>query len=98
MAVKFEIKSIWLKMLLLHISQWKIWNGFGFTEAVFWKCSIEKVFLEISQNLQESTYARVSFLIKLHASSRIIKLTSECHLIFKAAIFENKSAKFENYS
>ena len=55
------------------------------------------MFLEISQNSQENTCARVSFLIKLQASGRIIKLTSECHLIFKAAIFENKSAKFENY-
>ena len=27
----------------------------------------EKVFLEISQNLQENTYARVSYLIKLQA-------------------------------
>ena len=31
------------------------------------KCSVEKVFLEISQNLQENTCARVSFLIKLQA-------------------------------
>ena len=29
----------------------------------------ENVFLEISQNLQENTCARVSFLIKLQASS-----------------------------
>ena len=28
-------------------------------------CSVEKLFLEISQNLQENTCARVSFLIKL---------------------------------
>ena len=28
-------------------------------------CSVEKVFLEISQNSQENTCARVSFLIKL---------------------------------
>ena len=31
------------------------------------RCSIKKVFLEISQNLQENTCARVSFLIKLQA-------------------------------
>ena len=37
------------------------------TEAVVWRCSVEKVFLEISQNLQENTCARVSFLIKLQA-------------------------------
>ena len=34
------------------------------TRGVLWK----KVFLEISQNSQENTCARVSFLIKLHAS------------------------------
>ena len=31
-----------------------------------WRCSVKKVFLEISQNSQENTCARVSFLIKLH--------------------------------
>ena len=34
-------------------------------EAVPQRCSIKKVFLEISQNAQENTCARVSFLIKL---------------------------------
>ena len=37
------------------------------TEAVVWRCSVEKMFLEISQNSQENTCARVSFLIKLQA-------------------------------
>ena len=36
------------------------------SEAVVWRCSAEKVFLEISQYSQEKTCARVSFLIKLH--------------------------------
>ena len=36
-------------------------------EAVFQRCSVKKVFLEISQNSQESTCARVYFLIKLQA-------------------------------
>ena len=31
-------------------------------------CSVKKVFLEISQNSQEKTCARVSFLIKLQSS------------------------------
>ena len=35
------------------------------TEAVARRCSVKKVFLEISQNSQENTCARVSFLIKL---------------------------------
>ena len=36
-------------------------------EEVVQRCSVKKVFLEISQNLQENTCARVSFLIKLQA-------------------------------
>ena len=39
------------------------------TEAVAWRCSVKKVFLEISQNSQENVCARVSFLIKLHTST-----------------------------
>ena len=31
-------------------------------EAVVQRCSVKKVFLEISQNSQENTFARVSFL------------------------------------
>ena len=38
------------------------------SEAVVRSCSVKKVFLEISQNSQENTCARVSFLIKLQAS------------------------------
>ena len=36
-------------------------------EAVLWRCSVEKVFLEISPNLQENACASVSFLIRLQA-------------------------------
>ena len=35
------------------------------TEAVVWRCTVEKVFLEILQNSQENTCARVSFYNKL---------------------------------
>ena len=38
--------------------------GFLIPEAVAQMCSVKKVFLEISQNSQEKTCARVSFLIK----------------------------------
>ena len=41
---------------------------FHVLEAVVRRCSVRKVFLEISQNSQENTCARVSFLIKLQAS------------------------------
>ena len=43
---------------------------YGFNEAVeavVQRCSAEKVFVEILQNSQENTCARVSFLIKLQA-------------------------------
>ena len=33
-------------------------------EAVVRRCSVEKMFVEIFQNIQENTCARVSFLIK----------------------------------
>ena len=38
-----------------------------FLEVVIQGCSVKKMFLEISQNLQENTCVRVSFLIKLQA-------------------------------
>ena len=38
-------------------------------EAVIQRCSVKKVFLEISQNSQEDTCARVSFLIKLRSAT-----------------------------
>ena len=38
-------------------------------EAVVQRCSVKEVFLEISQNSQENTCARVSFLIKLETNT-----------------------------
>ena len=44
----------------------KPWMRLTFrTEAVVQECSVKKVYLEISQNSQENTCARVSFSIKL---------------------------------
>ena len=40
-----------------------------YSENVARKCSVKKMFLEIPQNSQENTCARVSFLIKLPATS-----------------------------
>ena len=37
-------------------------------EAVTQRCSVKKVFLEISKNSHENTCARISFLVKLQAS------------------------------
>ena len=42
-----------------------VWNQFSKSEAVVRRCSVKKVFLEISQNSQENDCARDSFLIKL---------------------------------
>ena len=42
------------------------------TEAVAWRCSVKKLFLEISQNSQENVCARASNLMKLHASDQQI--------------------------
>ena len=44
-------------------------------EAVVQRCSVKKVFLEISQNSQENTCARVTFLIKLQTGNVIKKET-----------------------
>ena len=44
-------------------------------EAVVRRCSVEKVFLEILQNSQENTCARLSFLIKLQAYLKDIYLS-----------------------
>ena len=49
-------------------------------EAVARRCSVKKVFLQISQNLQENTFARVSFLIKLQ--------TSACNFIKKETLVQ----------
>ena len=45
------------------------------TQAIVRRCSVKMVFLEISQNSQESTCARDSFLIKLQALGKISKGT-----------------------
>ena len=39
--------------------------GIYFPEAVVQRCSVKTVFLEISQNSQEHTCVKVSFLLKL---------------------------------
>ena len=57
------------------------------SEAVVHRCSVNKVLLEISQNSQENTRARVlSFLIKLQPSA--------CDFIKKEAVAQVCSCKF----
>ena len=50
------------------------------------KCSIKKVFLEISQNSQENTCARVSFLMKFQASG--------CNFIKRETLAQAFSCEF----
>ena len=67
-------------------------------EAVVQRCSVKKVFLQFSQNSQENTYGRISFLIKLQASSKFqanfIKNTSgycfwhSLSALWKSYVFE----------
>ena len=42
-----------------------------FQETLARRCSVKKVFLEISQNSQENICARVSFVIKLQALAQV---------------------------
>ena len=55
-------------------------------EAVVQRFSVEKEFLEISQNSQENTCARASFLIKLRASA--------CNFIKKEDLAQVFSCEF----
>ena len=60
------------------------------TRGVLWK----KVFLEISQNSQENTFARVSFLITLQAKTSLddcfwmylVSWVANCKLLFLTAV------------
>ena len=66
---------LFLNQHLIKVSKLLVFAMFSFfiTEAVTQRCSVKKVFLEISQNLQEKTCVRVSFLIRLQASYNLIK-------------------------
>ena len=66
--------------LFLTISCWKRVKQHN--EAVTLRCSVKKVFLEISQNLQENTCARDSFLIKLQARPATLLKKSLCYSCF----------------
>ena len=61
-----NIKKIMMKIALLLIIT-------IIKEAVTRRCSVKKMFLEISQNSQKNTCARVSFLIKLPEACNFIK-------------------------
>ena len=60
-------------------------------EAVAKRCFVRDVFLEISQNSQENTFARVSFLIKLQAEATLFKKETLAQM-FSCEISKNTSS------
>ena len=69
---------------VIENKMWLIrWNVFQYLEAAAQRCSVKKVFLEILQNSQENTCARVSCLIKLQASG-----LKACNFIKKETLAE----------
>ena len=65
----FPLKNIVIpRMLFIFLTRNQKNIKRGDTEAVARRCSVKKVFLDISQNSQENTCVKVSFLIKLQAS------------------------------
>ena len=56
-----NLYTLLMKSLITFPSE----KWFDVSEAVAYRCSVERVFLEISQNSHENACARVSFLIKL---------------------------------
>ena len=65
------------------------------TEAVVRRCSLKTVFLEISQNLQENTCARVSFLIKLQASTIASENENNNQLPFLDVLFNRNGTHLD---
>ena len=60
----FDYKLNLGKLFLTYYFHFIFWLVF-YEEAVVQRCSVKIVFLDFSQNSQENTCARVSFLIKL---------------------------------
>ena len=64
--ITYPISSNLYKKFICNVISFTI---FHLSEAATGGVLLEKVFLEISQNLQENTCSKVSFLIKLHAEA-----------------------------
>ena len=71
---------VWPNNQMLRIFPWFLRNCHWWiplvTYAVVQRCSVKIVFLEISQNLQESTCASASFLIKLQKKETLAQVLS----------------------
>ena len=72
---------------ILNLAKLTIYLNTDNRDAIVQRCSVKRVFLEISQNLQENTCARASFLIKLRASGTGTG-------VFKEALAQMFSCKF----
>ena len=82
--------SVYLSKIILKKGQFIIiYLQYIIAEAVAQRCFLKKVFLEISQNSQENTCARVSFLIKLQAAPATLLKKRLWHRCFPVS-----SAKF----
>ena len=77
----------WMNLMKVRAIIYKLWRAMSLDcnslsllvpEGVARSCSVKRVFLEISQNSQESTCARVSFLIKLQATLFYRTLPGDC--------------------
>ena len=64
----FSLTQVSTETFPAYIILPQIFRNIFSLEAVTQRYSLKKVFLEISQNSEENTWARVSFLIKLQAS------------------------------
>ena len=58
------------------------------SEAVVQSCTVKNMFLEISQNSQERTCARVSFLIQLQSSNLLLYLKKTLAQVFSCQFYE----------
>ena len=68
--ITYSISSNFCKKIICNVICSTI---FHLSEAATGSVLLEKVFLEISQNLQENTCGKVSFLIKLQTEATLLK-------------------------
>ena len=68
-------------------------NGIN-TETVARRCSVKKVFLKVSQNSQENTSVRVSFLIKLRPEACIFIKKESLAQVFYCEFYKNFKKTF----
>ena len=95
-----SINGSFLKITVLKIGTLCLQRTYNFihSEAVVERCSVKKVFLKISQNSQENTGARASFLIKLQAWASKWLLLLIFNLIYVPRILLTFSKKsFQNF-